>query len=408
MHWIGIVGCCILIYGPLVIASVAALATHPQLLLLALSALLVALLGSFITALLFLATKRAPLAPLLVVVSVTVTGVLRVGLLFVLYRAESLARSYGQLLASSPMRFALVSAAVGCSFGAVSAMRGTGTLLDSTQRLKFYTKGTTTYDMNVCPRLPLLMHSALQSFMLLLCQVAWAVMTGQAVAALQLLRQPQRAWRQLLYFCGGNTSGGTAAVLDALEPCSDAPDTPMEADISPQPETAEQAPPSPSPLASPCVEGELPATSFCERVQRTEREAKEEEEEKEEERDAKRAEKYLHPASSLTVEPNHSAGFEPLLSQQEKQPVSLPEPTLLYKHPLLAVASLSAAFVLHLLFALASLLNLAARNAGTRSGAPPRGCVVSLPLQATITLVSLLWMAALIRLERARVTCEGV
>ncbi|RNF08415.1 uncharacterized protein Tco025E_07181 [Trypanosoma conorhini] len=405
MYLVGILGCCILLYGPLLIAAAVVLARHPQLLPLVLAAAFVALLSPFLTGLLYLAIKRASLAPLFIVVSVTVSEVLRVWLLLIFYRVELLTRRHGQLLAFSPMRFALVSAAVGYGFGAVSAMRGAGTLLDSTRRLTFYTRGTTAYDLGLCPRLPLLMHSTLQSFMLLLCQVAWGVMTGQAVAALQEPRQPRRGWRRLLCLCGGSAYDRAAVVVDQLEPCPDTPSTPMEGDVPPRSPGAEKTPPPPPSLAPLCMEEEPPAPAFHERVQRTQRE---EEAADGEADDAKMAEGYLGPLPAPVVATNDGGGSQPLLSPQERPPTPLPEPTLLYKTPLLAVASLGAAFLLHLGFALASLLNLAAHNVGRRGEGSLRGCVVSLPLQATITAASLLWMAALIRLERARVTCAGV
>ncbi|KAF8296406.1 putative Aph-1 protein [Trypanosoma cruzi] len=396
MYLTGMLGCGLLLYAPLLIASFAAIATHPQLLLLALSVVLVALFVPFISGVLYLVMKPVALLPLLILVDVTITEFLRVWLLFTLYRVESVTRSYGQLIVASPMRFALVSAAVGCGFGAISVLRGAGTLFDSTQRMTFYTRGTTAYDLNVCPRLPLLMHSTLQAFLLLLCQVAWAVMTGQAVTALQKLQQPQKAWRRLLLFYRVNTSKKKLPAVDELEPLRGSPDTQINVDTPPQQKKREEAPP----LVTHISEDEEPHR-VCPRewVDNTEQR------EKEGDGDGEERGEFVCFIKTPQVAMKDDGGSQPLLPPREQEETQLPEPTLLRSKPLLAVASLLAPFLLHLLFAMFSLFNSGAYNKATQKEVPRRGCVISLPLQASVTAISLLWMAGIIHVERARVAC---
>ncbi|EKF30451.1 hypothetical protein MOQ_005738 [Trypanosoma cruzi marinkellei] len=398
MHFTGMLGCGLLLYAPLLIASFAAISTHPQLLLLALSVVLVALVGPVINGFLYLAIKPVALVPFLIFIDVTVTEFLRVLLLFTLYRVESVTRRCGQLLAASPMRFALVSATVGCGFGAVSALRGAGTLFDSTQRMTFYTRGTTAYNLNVCPRLPLLIHSTLQAFLLLLCQVAWGVMTGQAVTTLQKLQQPQKAWRRFLLFYRVNISKKRLLVVDELEPLRGTPDTQMDVDTPPQQEKGEEAPP----FVTSISEDEEPHR-VCSRegVDTTEQQEKEGGGENE-----TRGE-FVCFIKTPTVAMKDDGGSEPLLPPREQEEMQLPEPTLLHTKPLLAVASLLAPFLLHLLFAMFSLFNSGAYDEVRQKDVPRRGCVMSLPLQASVTAVSLVWMAGIIHVERTRVNCLG-
>lgn len=389
MHFSGIVGCGLLLYAPLFFASAAALAVHPQLLLVALSAAFVAFIGLFLTALFYLLLQQSAPASLFVVFYVVVTGVLRVLLFFGLYRGECAARRYGQLFVASSIRFALVAAAVGCGFGAVSTLRGAGTLLDATRRLSFYTEGTTAYNLNACPRLPLLVHSAIQAFLMFCAQVAWAVMTGQAVAALQ---RAQHSWRECLLCdcdCAPDASG---VIVEGPEFSQGLPRTPGLAGPSRNSGTAERLSSSFVPCATKHVETSI--EHACERGHHAGREEAEE---------AEGAENRPHspaPGAGDGTITGGNGGGRPLLAPQNNHESWLSQPTLLYRAPFLAVLSLIAVFALHLLFSLASVLNTGAYDDVAQEEIPWRGCVASLPIQAAVTVVSLLWMAGILHMER--------
>ncbi|KAH9598248.1 hypothetical protein LSM04_008615 [Trypanosoma melophagium] len=429
MYLSGIIGSFLLLYAPLVICGVASAVYKPQLLVVALFGAGASLLSFLITGLFYnILLSLFPsytntslfLATVVVIVHVAAAGALRVYLFTGLLRVEGYARVFGQLLNASPLRFAFVAVAAGCGFGALSALRGAGTLMDATRRLTFYTAGTTAYNMRICPQLPLLLHSTLQAFLMLFAQIAWAVMTGQAIAALQEV-PVKEAWRMFIrsccFCCRQQTSCVEDIVLESSDDVFYMPLRPASPDVGEMisavkstestgvVEYVDSVRQTRKSTHSPQRETEVPHGTQSETIPSLE-EGREREvvEGKGSEFTQSNEEELLETIKRTTQETEKEeavTGSASVNNEEELPPqLLLPKRTLLVETPSIALASLIASILLHLLFALASLLNRGAYNDETHEEVPLRGCAVSLPFQAFITAVSLIWMSFLLYNEK--------
>ncbi|RHW71862.1 Aph-1 protein [Trypanosoma brucei equiperdum] len=418
MHFIGIVGCFLFLYSPLCLLTAVSLRAYPQLLIIALFGAVSAYVSLLLTGILYTIVQNVrtedhtnAISYVVVLIQVCTSILFRVMLFVFLYRLERFARGYGQLIAKSSSRFALTSAAVGCGMGMVSSLRGAGTLLDATRRLEFYTDGTTLYDFNICPQMPLLQHAVLQAFLLLLCHIAWAVMTGQGVVALLVRRDKRRT----LFDPLSDTLLGTDDYSgDYPNRAADVLVTNYNPDVVDNPQPAGNA----------VIEGESPAAAGGEGLTSsgTAPAVVSEQEpwgyqlnqpQREEEEGTN-----LLTTSSDKGPKTQEVGDEERISEQDtgvdtqddgygpsaQQSTqllskSLQEPTVLHRAPTVAVASLVSAAALQLSFSLFSLLSTGAYNYKTMEEVPFRGCMVTLPAQAAITAASLNAMFGLLRAE---------
>lgn len=86
---------------------------------------------------------------------------------------------------STRFRTLPLSMTVGAAFGFVSVIASTSTQFDLALQLeKFGASHLSSYNFDICPQLPSLVHVALQSCLLSFAHVAWGAMTGQVIFAL--------------------------------------------------------------------------------------------------------------------------------------------------------------------------------------------------------------------------------
>nr|CCC90839.1 conserved hypothetical protein [Trypanosoma congolense IL3000] len=417
MHFEGIIGCFVLLYLPLCVLVAASFRTYPQLILVALlgaftsySSLLVT--GIFYTVLQALLPheKTSLVAYVVVLVNTVISTVFRGVCVLVIYRVECAARRYGQTVAKSSFRFAIISAAVGCGMGSVSSLRGSGTLLDATQRLTFYTDGTTLYDFSVCPRMPLLQHSVLQASLLLVCHIAWSVMTGQGMVAVMIRRDQ----RKLAASSSPNPSF-SAEVYPCEAPMKAAGDVALEGREVPLPgANRDEHDPADTGGCEAYGNKMHPATDAAGNDPSTRGVHAESHHpgflQREEQHSSDRP-VCEPPSGQLPVgkdslmscgEVNGGDNAEAAAEVHNKTPLlpcKLQEPTVLHKAPSVAVASVVGASVLQFAFAFSSLLNSGAYNYATMEEVPYRGCATSLPFQILITTASLGAMWRLLKNE---------
>lgn len=218
MHASEQLGSFLLLFAPYLVACGESL-HRPQLLIIWLTAACAAYVVALLSSLFFLvvtvggveitshpssltaaSAHSLPVAVAVVLVQVVLQCVARLAVLYAVLRVQTVLRREHQLIVWSEHRFVPTAAAVGFGFGFVSTALSGGAFFDAARRLSHYTTAVTAYNVNVCPQLPTLIHLSVQCFLLSISHVAWGVMAGQSIAALNefgIARYAERLWQRV-------------------------------------------------------------------------------------------------------------------------------------------------------------------------------------------------------------------
>ncbi|KAG8346402.1 hypothetical protein TRVL_02771 [Trypanosoma vivax] len=418
MHLVGIVGCYLLIYVPLLTLLFISLRKRPQLIVIAMMGAFVAYLALMVTGALYLVLQSIPILSdnpastyMIVVVHLMATSVLRALLFIILHRVECFAKSHGQVLTTSSICFASISAAVGCGFGSVASLHGGGAFLDATQRLNIYTSGTTAYNLQACPQFSMLEHSVLQSFMFFFCHISWSVMAGQGVVALDKLQKMQGGKRighclfdyflrySCCFCCFHNDYSQEYESLDTTDSpvisCSLDKMTVLSPILPPESrdQGAEQVDDGKDPIIKEILKENGNVTLQREEIETA---------------------RFLVAGEgndSTGVAVPGLGGLKECMVESEKfrcggeldpilPPEQLPEPTFLHRVPSVALMSIIGASIFQLAFSLTSVMNSIGLSENEVLQVPlSSGCVTSLGLQGVITTASFVAMGAIVKKE---------
>lgn len=414
MYTSGIIGCLVLLYGPYAIAAVLVmLRQKPQLVVVWLMSALCSVASLILVGVLYAAVQArttgsgAALPAVLVLLQLLLQLPLRFAVFALWQFVQRQLRHERQVMVWSSRRMTPVSCAVGLGFGFTSMLVTGGLMLDATRQFAHYTPGAAAYNLDVCPQLPVLLQTSLQSFLLTLCHASWGVSTGQP--ALALREFGVRAYFTDLWRRIGPSSGVTAIIVSENDLLNSnggsdsfrefaAPHRPVQL-----PAAAEK---QPAVHGTPDEDEPLPAHGHTPRTR--------EEHESSDEATAGPVAAVSsggvddtdadppRPSQVLAASTATGSGQPRRLVRVRPYQGIIPADTVLTEHLDVAFASIVLTLVFQILFSCLSLFHAGAFSNARMSEVATRGCVVSLPLQLVITMLSVLWALWIAREEHVK------
>ncbi|CCW66659.1 unnamed protein product [Phytomonas sp. Hart1] len=419
MDWGITVGCFLLLFAPYLIAFVKIERWSPQLITIVLSGACAGILSLVITTVLMKglkwvcgATSWTPgLAGVVIFTQVGIQFTLKGVVIWSWVWVQERLRRERQVLVSCKCRFAPVSGALGLGFAMVSTWSTGGVLFDAYRQLSHFSPYAAAYDLDVCPQLPMLVHSSFQCAMLTLCHVSWGIMAGQPFVA--LAQYGVRAYlgglrRRLRPFY---VPMREVNIVDIRSGSDDSAPEAKQSD-----ETIGNGGPNlgTESLMSAVATNDTKRKSIPEGLEtdfqsltREEIEGASRGLEKSPEQVPKVKPREDAEGHSLSVEPKEAPAtasdaatttniFEGPLYRYDGV---IPADTIFLLHLDFALLSLVFAFTLQVIFSMISISHSGALDVATYVEVPTRGCVVSLPIQIVVLTVSVLWALWTLREE---------
>ncbi|KAK7197626.1 hypothetical protein NESM_000713600 [Novymonas esmeraldas] len=378
--------CTGVLYAPHVVLGSLALLWQPMLLIVGLLAAFVALLPLVATGIVYQALRWGGAADVTVAACVVVaqyvfSNVARVGVLHVCVHLQRLGWRHGWLLVRSRYPLVPLSIAVGAGFAAASLLVSGGALLAEAWGLSSVAvvdqrggDGSPLRLHGTCAQLPRLVQLSFQQTFFSCGQVAWTAMLGQAYAAL----------------CPRHTAESTQADADGAVPRDAAHTSPTTGGMAAEGPVMRDV--AKLLQAEPLVHAPTaPATG--QPMSREEAEAG---------GGVRTSSGEADSGVDLAAVGKQLSVPTPLLSSTAAALASVHvADSVLSQRRAAAVLTGAAALLLHLLFTLPPVTAVSASHAATATtGGGSAACLVHVPLQCAVTLVSVVWGLWVVQCER--------